>query len=267
MNKIIVWLMSCLIMPFFLGACSSVPAKKQADAETNGHVQTASKRSVSAVNEQDPWEDFNRGVHGVNTGIDNAVLKPLAKGYQAVTPEIVDKGISNFFGNLGDVGNMINNALQFKGEEAISDMARVIFNSTFGLAGFLDVASEMGIPKHDEDFGQTLASWGVESGPYLELPLLGPSTLRDAPGRIVDFALNPVSYLNYSEPLSAVSLVDTRADLLDTEKVLKSVSSVDRYATVRDAWLQRREFLVNDGKSEKLEQEKDDLINELEALE
>lgn len=259
MNRIISLLMSLLIVPFFLVACSSIPEKKTLDTQTQ-----ATKRTV-ATNEQDPWEGFNRGVYGVNTGIDNAVLKPLAKGYRTVTPDLVDKGISNFFSNLGDVGNMINNALQFKGEAAISDMARVIFNSTFGLAGFLDVASEMGIPKHDEDFGQTLAVWGVGAGPYVELPLLGPSTLRDAPGRVVDFALNPVSYLNYAESLSAVRLVDTRADLLTKEKVLKTVSP-DRYAAIRDAWLQRREFLVSDGKSEKLDQEKDDLINELEGL-
>ncbi|MCW8884909.1 MAG: VacJ family lipoprotein [Motiliproteus sp.] len=194
----------------------------------------------------DPWEGFNRAMFSFNDGLDRYVLLPVTKGYRFVMPDMVEKGVNNFFENLGDVSTFINNSLQGKIGYAAQDLARVAFNSTFGLLGFIDVASGMGIEKHDEDFGQTLGYWGVESGPYLVLPLLGPSNVRDGISLIPDYYMDPITYLDEDNAawwLLGIRAVDTRSQLLKQEKLI----SGDRYSFIRDAYLQRREFLVNDG--------------------
>lgn len=194
----------------------------------------------------DPWEGFNRSMFGFNETLDRYALKPIAQGYKAVTPNIIETGVSNFFGNLADVGSIVNNVLQLKGEAAAQDFSRVVFNSIFGLGGVLDVATPYGLPEHKEDFGQTLGYWGVESGPYLVLPLLGPSNVRDGFSKLPDSMLDPVGEVNpirTRNQLSALRIIDSRAELLAAEELLNG----DRYTAIRGAYLQRREFLVNDG--------------------
>ena len=198
----------------------------------------------------DPWEGFNRGVYSFNDALDRAVLKPAARGYRAVSPEFVEIGVSNFFSNIGDVGVAFNNTLQFKFLDAATDVGRIIVNSTIGLLGFIDVASHMGLRKHEEDFGQTLGYWGIGTGPYVVLPLFGPSNLRDGPGKVVDSFMWPPSWADIKSSeyngLFAVNLINTRAELLKVEEKVEEISR-DRYVFIRDAYLDRREFLVNDG--------------------
>lgn len=201
---------------------------------------------VQAASEDDPWESFNRPVFVFNDTLDTYALKPLAQGYQAVTPQFLEDGIHNMFSNVGEVGNLANNLLQGKVHAAGVDTSRLIFNSTFGVLGFFDVASKMDLRKSDEDFGQTFGAWGINSGPYLVLPLLGPSTARDAVGKIPDSMLAPYPYISdvpARNTLRAVDVVQTRASLLPLEKLI----SGDRYVFVRNAFLQNREFKVTDG--------------------
>ncbi|MGH8502197.1 MAG: MlaA family lipoprotein [Gammaproteobacteria bacterium] len=215
--------------------------------------------------EGDPLERYNRAVFRFNDALDRAILKPVARGYRRYTPEPFNIAISNFFSNLGDVGVAVNNLLQLKVVNAASDVGRLAINSTLGIGGLFDVGSRFGLGKHEEDFGQTLGYWGVPSGPYLMLPLLGPSTIRDTPGRVVDGYLDPVVYLNGDVErigLIGVRLVDYRADLLSTEETLDEIA-LDRYIAIRNAFLDRREFLVYDGDPPPDE----DLIRELESLE
>ncbi|WP_068826469.1 MlaA family lipoprotein [Pseudomonas sp. BMS12] len=201
---------------------------------------------LAANAEDDPWESFNRPVFTFNDTLDTYALKPVAKGYQAVTPQIVEDGVHNVFNNIGDVGNLANNLLQGKLHDAGVDTGRLLFNTTFGLLGFFDVASHMGLQRNDEDFGQTLGAWGVGSGPYLVIPFLGPSTLRDAPAKIPDSFLEPYPYIDHVPTRNvtrAVDVVDTRASLLSAEKMI----SGDKYIFIRNAYLQNREFRVKDG--------------------
>ena len=212
-------------------------------------IVVSSAVAQDSHNEIDPWQGFNRSVFAFNEVLDGYLLKPAAQGYQFVTPDIVETGVGNFFGNLADVGSIVNNLLQFKGEAAVQDFSRVIFNSTVGLGGIIDVATPMGLPEHKEDFGQTLGHWGVESGPYLVLPLLGPSNVRDGISKIPDSMVDPVGEVNpirTRNQLYALRIVDARADLLAAEQLLTG----DRYTAIRDAYMQRREFLVNDGQAE-----------------
>ncbi|HEY9030535.1 MAG TPA: VacJ family lipoprotein [Kangiella sp.] len=207
--------------------------------------------TTDSRNPKDPYEDFNRDVWEFNRAIDNAILKPTAKGYQAITPDPVEKGISNFFSNLGEIETIINDILQAKFGKAGRDTGRFLINSTLGLAGFLDPATEMGLKKEEEDFGQTLAAWGFDSGPYLMLPFLGPSTARDSIGFAVDKAAlySPYDEMNDSQTewsLRALDLIQTRASLLPLEEQLEQ--ALDDYSMVRDAYLQRREFLIHDGR-------------------
>jgi phospholipid-binding lipoprotein MlaA len=198
----------------------------------------------------DPYEGFNRRVYGFNSGVDKYFLKPVTKTYRFITPDFVEKGISNFFSNLLEIRNIVNALLQGKGGKAIDYSGRFVFNSTIGLGGLFDVASPMGIEKTEgEDFGQTLGAWGVGSGPYIVLPFLGPSNFRDGVSLPVDIYADPVTYLESSHArngLTFLEIVDTRAQLLETEKLL----SGDRYVFIRDAYLQRRDYLVNDGEVE-----------------
>lgn len=204
--------------------------------------------------EIDPWEGYNRVMFGFNEGLDKYALKPITLGYKAITPDLVETGVSNFFDNISDVGSLLNNVLQTKFEAAGEDLARVSFNSTFGLGGVLDVATPMGIEEHNEDFGQTLGYWGMSSGPYLVLPLFGPSNVRDTGGLIVDTITSPISNIEDDSARYAVTglqAIDTRSGLLEAEKLITG----DRYTFIRDAYLQRREFSINDGQSEDYDDE------------
>ena len=204
--------------------------------------------NVQAVeNNPDPWEGFNRVVFRFNDTLDKYVLKPVAKGYVKVTPGPVQQGVSNFFSNVGEIPTIVNGLLQAKFAQAGLDSTRFLVNTTVGLLGFIDVASRLGLEKHNEDFGQTLGYWGVESGPYLVLPLLGPNTLRDSFGMIPDSYVslyNTVDHDKTEYSIRAVDVVDMRAGLLEAEKLVAG----DKYTFFRNAYLQRREFLVNDGK-------------------
>lgn len=200
---------------------------------------------------RDPYESFNRKVWSFNKGVDKVILKPAAKGYKAVTPDLVEKGVSNFFTNIGEVPTIINDLLQFKLGKAAKDTGRFLINTTLGLAGLLDPATDMGLENQPEDFGQTLATWGIGDGSYLMLPFLGPSTTRDAFGQVIDSA---VIYNLYEELdndtqteiiLRGLDLVQTRAGLLSLDEQLNSAP--DDYKLIRDVYLQRRQFLIHDG--------------------
>ncbi|HFC53666.1 MAG TPA: VacJ family lipoprotein [Gammaproteobacteria bacterium] len=197
----------------------------------------------------DPLERYNRAIYSFNEKVDKYVAKPIAEGYQAVTPDFVDKGITNFFGNLDDVTTMINSLLQFKGTETMTTLGRITINSSLGLFGLVDAASAFGLYRQDEDFGQTLGYWGIPPGPYLVLPFWGPSTVRDSFGLGGDYFTEPYTYLP-DQPtqwgLFALEVVDTRADLLSAGRILEQ-STFDPYAFLRDAYLQQRRNLVFDG--------------------
>lgn len=207
-------------------------------------------------NPADPWEGFNRNVYAFNDAVDRAVLKPVAQGYQAVVPDPVQTGVSNVFSNLGEPVNAVNNLLQGKLSAFASDVGRFGINSLLGILGIWDVATPMGLEKSNEDFGQTLGKWGSGPGPYLVLPLLGPSTVRDGIGRIADAPLGYSPYVT-NEPLRysmfVTELINLRAGLLKAEKVLDD-AALDRYSFIRDAYLQRRRNLVYDGKPPKEEE-------------
>ncbi len=196
---------------------------------------------ATGTNPRDPWEPYNRRMTRFNDLLDENVLEPAAKGYQTVLPEVVRKGVNNFFGNLSDVWSTVNNALQLKPREAADSLARVGINTTVGLLGLIDVASDLDIPRHREDFGQTLGHWGLGTGPYLVLPLLGPSTLRDTAALPLDWKGDLVQYADggVRMPLTALRIVDKRATLLPASDMLGTVA-LDRYAFIRDAYLQRR---------------------------
>lgn len=194
----------------------------------------------------DPWENFNRKVYGFNEAFDRTILRPVTLGYVKVTPNLVQSGVSNFFSNLDDFIVVGNDLLQGKFVQFGSDLARVTLNTTLGLAGLIDVASTLGLPKHEEDFGQTLGRWGVESGPYLVVPFFGPRTVRDTAGLVVDSQSDPTVLLDDDVALAgltALEVIDLRASLLVTDGLIKG----DKYVFIREAYLQRREFLVNDG--------------------
>ena len=198
------------------------------------------------AHETDPWEGFNRAMFSFNEGLDRAIVKPVTQGYRFIMPDFAEQGVHNFFENIGDVKTFFNNVLQGKPKEASEDLGRVIVNTTIGIGGLFDVATTFGIPKHDEDFGQTLGTWGVESGPYLVLPLFGPSSVRDGIGRIPDMMVDPVQQVSDDDTrlgLQVLRVIDARSQLLEAEGVI----SGDRYTFIRDAYLQRREFEINDG--------------------
>ncbi len=205
--------------------------------------------SHAQASEEDSWEGFNRRVFAFNEFFDRWLLKPIAKGYVVVTPRFVDDAVTNVFNNLGEVGNFTNNVLQGKVDAAATDVSRLLLNSTIGLGGLIDLATRVGVEGSEEDFGQTLGSWGAGSGPYLMLPFLGPGTVRDAFGRIPDAFLKPQSYIDHDLTrfsVNATDLIDTRADLIEAERLIQG----DRYTFIRDAYLQRRAYLLADGEVE-----------------
>lgn len=213
----------------------------------------ATTGTTTANNPKDPWEGFNRAMFSFNEGLDTAVIKPVAQGYEYVTPTPVNDGITNFFANIADVFIGVNNLLQGKPGDAASDLGRFLINSTLGVLGFFDVASHGGFEKHEEDFGQTFGKWGMGPGPYVVLPVFGPRTLRDTGGLIVDTAVDPVSHVRNvptRNSLLALRIVDTRADLLPADKVIEA-AALDKYSYLRDAYLQRRQRAVYDGRPPK----------------
>lgn len=205
--------------------------------------------SYPVANPRDPWEPFNRGVFSFNDAVDQAVFKPAATAYRYITPALVRAGVTNFFGNLDDAWSFVNSVLQFKPQAAVDNLTRFGVNTFIGIGGVFDVASEMRIERHREDFGQTLGWWGVAAGPYLVLPLLGPSTLRDTVALPVDFkgdiAAN-VDYIPTRNSLKVLDQLDTRASLLSVTDALDD-AALDKYSFTRDAFLQRRRNAVFDG--------------------
>ncbi len=201
-------------------------------------------------NPDDPLESFNRSMFAFNEGADKYVIKPAAKGYNFIMPNVASKAVSNFYSNVDDIVVFFNELLQFKIAAAIATSARFVFNSSFGLLGLIDVASDMDLPKHNEDFGQTLAVWGVDSGPYLVLPFLGPMTVRDTAGLAVDWTYFDPIFNRQTLEQTLVNLtikyVDLRAGLIKASNILDDTVP-DKYAFVRDAWMLRREFLIYDG--------------------
>jgi phospholipid-binding lipoprotein MlaA len=205
-----------------------------------------SSQHAIATENPDPWENVNRKIFAFNKNADTYVLKPIARGYRAATPDIVDNSITRFFDNLQQPLVIINNGLQGKGQQAASDTGRFLVNTITSL-GFADVASHMGLVKHEEDFGQTFGKWGASSGAYVMLPFLGPSSVRDALAKPLDMLVNPRNLLDDASlnmALAGLQVVDTRADLIPIEKIIEG----DEYLFLRDIYLQRREFLVQDGK-------------------
>ena len=232
-SKTIIRWVSITLMALLLTACASIPPGSTADP-------------------RDPFERYNRAMFSFNKTVDDKVLKPVATGYVDVIPDLVRTAISNFFGNIGDVWTAVNNYLQGKPREGTNDLARVVLNSTFGIVGLIDVATPAGLVQHEEDFGQTLGVWGVKSGPYLVLPILGASTVRDGLARPVDLYADPITQIDSAgveNSLRALRLVDDRATLLYSTRMMED-AALDPYLFVRDAYLQRRESRVRDGKQD-----------------
>jgi phospholipid-binding lipoprotein MlaA len=212
--------------------------------------------TIRSPDPRDPWEGLNRATFEFNDGLDRALVKPVAEGYRFVMPEPVRIAVINFFANLKDPWIAVNQLLQGKPRLAVDDLGRFVWNSTFGLLGLIDVASDMGLTKHNEDFGQTLAVWGVDFGPYVVLPILGPSSVRDGLGLIPDaYAYLPWQIPKWADfnhrvtwqwSLTGLDLVQTRANLLDATDFLEE-AALDRYAFVRNAYFQRRRNLIYDG--------------------
>lgn len=202
------------------------------------------------ANPDDPFESFNRSMFAFNEDVDKYAFKPVAKGYNFIMPNFANKAVSNFFSNVDDIVVFFNEILQFKLADAAATSARFVFNSSFGVLGLIDVASDMDLPKHNEDFGQTLAVWGIDSGPYLVLPLLGPLTVRDTAGLAVDWSyFDPIfnrQTLTQSLITLTIKYIDIRAGLIKASNVLDDTVP-DKYAFIRDAWMLRREYLIYDG--------------------
>jgi phospholipid-binding lipoprotein MlaA len=212
-----------------------------------GGCATVSAPSAT-VNPVDPWENWNRKVYAFNETVDQAVLKPVAQTYQDVVPQLVRTGVSNVFGNIGDVWSTANHFLQGKFGSGLEMGMRVLTNTLFGLGGLLDPATEMRLPRRSEDFGQTLGVWGLPAGPYVVLPLLGPSSVRDTAAAPLDrYAGAPTLYIDANAvALSTLQLVNVRAELLATTQLLSDIS-LDKYSFMRDAYLARRRDQVFDG--------------------
>lgn len=226
-------------------ACATTPA--------NTKQNTASKKT-------DKFEQWNRQVLSFNEVVDEAILKPMAKGYMSATSPDVEKGVTNFFSNIDDIGVAVNDLLQFKITQGSMDMGRFVVNTTAGGLGVFDVAQMIDLPKHNEDFGQTLGFWGVPSGDYLMLPFVGPSSPREAVGLLGDALLNPFNYTFIfgggiavtaaTTGLGALDVTNTRAGLMATEKMVNEAAAGDRYSFIKNAYQQRRDYLVHDGTSD-----------------
>ena len=208
----------------------------------------------------DPFEGFNRAMFGFNEGVDNAVLKPIATGYRTVVPEPARECVGNVFSNINDIFVAVNSLLQGKVGDAVSDACRVLVNSTVGILGCIDVGSKIGLEKHNRDFGQTFGKWGIASGPYLVLPFLGPSNIREGVGSVIYTNLDPVwaNHIPTRNVAYSLRAVNRRAELLTASSAVED-AALDKYAFIRDAYVQRRQSMVNDdenkapGKTSELE--------------
>ena len=228
MNRSIIVL--CAIAALGLGACASQPAEN-------------ANRSPA-----DPWEPVNRPIYAFNNGLDKVLLRPIAKGYEFILPQFVRTGIGNFSSNLRTPLTGMNNALQGKGSAAANDLGRFLLNSSVGVLGLFDVATKAGLETNNEDFGQTLAVWGVPDGPYITVPFFGPSTLRDAIVTPLNIAADPLMYWDNTsarDKVNVVRIIDARQRLFAAEALIKD--SPDRYVTLRESFLQRRQYLIYDG--------------------
>ena len=204
---------------------------------------------ATSGNPKDPVEGFNRAMFGINEGLDQVVIRPVASGYEALLPSPLQTGVSNFFSNIADLMIGVNNLLQGKPAQAASDAGRVIVNSTMGFLGIIDVASSMGMEKHEEDVGQTFGRWGMGDGAYIVLPFFGPRTVRDTLGLVFDIYTDPVAHVDHvptRNALLATRIVSDRAELLKADKIIEE-AALDKYSYIRDAYLQRRRSLIHDG--------------------
>jgi len=225
-----------------------------------GNIPPAAKEDRAP---SDPWEPLNRRIHNFNQGVDKISFKPLAKGYQRVLPETMQRGVNNFSKNLLGPLFIINNFLQGKFQRSLSETGRFLANSIWGILGLVDVGADLGMETYREDFGQTLAFWGVPNGPFVVVPILGPRTLRDATMIPLNFAADPVYYLDSDSArwaIYAIRAVDVRAKLFSVEALI--ADSYDRYLTIRESYLQRREFLIYDGEPPEDEDFYDDFYDE-----
>jgi len=233
-----------LVMQLALMGCANQSRTPTTGGEDEG-------LAVDEETNNDPFEGMNRKIFAFNDALDGYLLKPVAKGYKKVAPEPVETGVSNFFSNLGEIKGMVNNAFQWKWKKVGNNTGRLLMNTTLGLGGILDVAKHAGLDRQDgESFGQTLSYWGVKNGPYLVLPFLGPATVTDVVSMPVDWRTHPLRYsdLRYSElyGTSLLDVVSMRAGLLGAEELITG----DKYVFIREAYLQRRDFLVKDGEVE-----------------
>ena len=240
-----------LLVYLMMAGCATLEESHDAAEEQQATAgQADNKPELETEEDPDPWEGFNRAMYSFNDGLDDYVLKPVAEGYQFILPDIIRTGIANFFSNLEEPIVMINDLLQGKFVQAVADTGRFLVNTTIGLAGFIDVASYIDLEKHDEDFGQTLGVWGIEPGPYVVWPFLGPMNIRDTAGWTADWATDPITYI---QPPAAgwgtwlLGVVDTRSQLLGAKEVLKEASSGDPYIFLREAYKQQRLNKIYDG--------------------
>lgn len=243
-----------LTLACVMSACSSLGGVKSTTNSTLSAIGDGADKALTHISEKtnignnpdDPLEGYNRVIFSFNEGIDEAILKPVATGYKSFLPEFIQAGIGNFFSNIGDIWTSVNNLLQGKVEESATDLLRIAVNTTFGIGGVIDIASKEGLPKHQEDFGQTLGVWGVGPGPYFILPLLGPSTVRDALATPIDFQGD---ILLRTRPLvrnttSVVRVIDKRAAALDATNLIEE-AALDKYVFIRAGHLQRRAAQVD----------------------
>jgi len=204
---------------------------------------------ATSGNPKDPIEGFNRAMYGINEAVDKVAIKPVARAYDFVLPSPVKRGVANVFGNIDDVFIGVNNLLQGKGKDGITDLGRFVLNTTIGIFGIFDIASNIGMEKHDEDFGQTFGRWGVGSGAYVVVPFFGPRTARDTVGLLLDIKADPIANINdvpSRNALLVTRIISDRATLLPADKVIEE-AALDKYAYMRDGYLQRRRNLIHDG--------------------
>lgn len=221
-------LIVCSFITLLMAGCSAAPTQQ------------------TAAHEDDPLEGMNRSVYSFNKSVDQAVVSPLANAYAAITPDFIEQGVENFFNNLADVNNFVNHILQAKPKLAANDAGRLLINTTIGIGGLFDVAAKFGMYQQSEDFGQTLGYWGVDSGPYLVLPFMGPSSVRDGVGLLADYQLDPVAELqpsSHQAPIQVLQVLDTRVQLQDVQQLIIG----DEYSFIRDAYLSRRQIQIHDG--------------------
>lgn len=264
---------ACLAAPTLASAQEAAPEAAPAPAvqeEALSETAPATENALPAedhTDDHDPWEGFNRAMFGVHRAVDNAVLEPVARGYRAITPRPVRSGVSNFLRNLRGPVILANDVLQGEFKRAGTTAGRFAINSTIGVAGIFDPATSMGLDRHDEDFGQTLAVWGVPSGPYLFVPLLGPTTIRDGGGRIVDVALDPITWSDFDGidtfriSRTVVGAISTREALLDDIDAIEAQGG-DLYITYRSAFEVAREAAIQNGRGDVQEMPEFDDIEE-----